>query len=315
MSNPVSGNAPVVISMGEPCGIGPEVAVAAYQAHKGMIDGRAIKLVGDPDVFRACGDVPADALIPTQARATRTPGTLDVKNAPAVIEAIKLSVEMCQRGEAAALTTAPIHKAVLMAAGFKFPGHTDYLAALTGGTAVMMLAGAAVRVVPVTVHVPIADVPRLLTKDLLLDTARATLAALKNDFGIENPCLAVAGLNPHAGEEGKLGCEEIDTIIPVMEILRAEGANLIGPMPSDTMFHEEARSRYDAALCMYHDQGLIPMKTLCFWDGVNVTLGLPIVRTSPDHGTGLDIAGTGRADPRSMMAALQMAVEISHRRA
>lgn len=314
MSAAANASAPVLISMGEPCGIGPEVAVAAFHALKGQLRGRPVKLVGDPDVFRACGDVPDAALIPTQARATRTPGTLNPANAPAVIEAIRLSVEMCLRGEAAALTTAPIHKAVLMEAGFRFPGHTDYLAELTHGTAVMMLAGAAVRVVPVTVHVPLADVPRLLTRDLLLDTARTTLAALKNDFGIAHPRLAVAGLNPHAGEDGKLGHEEIDTIIPVIETLRAEGAEVLGPMPSDTMFHQEARARYDAALCMYHDQGLIPMKTLCFWDGVNVTLGLPVVRTSPDHGTGLDIAGRGRADHRSMIAALQMAADISDAR-
>jgi 4-hydroxythreonine-4-phosphate dehydrogenase len=205
--------------------------------------------------------------------------------------------------------TCPIHKAALKTgAGFGFPGHTEYLAHLAGvDRVVMMLASDVLRVVPVTIHIPLSDVPGALTPDLLEQTIRITHAAMIRDFGIAQPRLAVAGLNPHAGEDGTMGHEDRDVIAPVLDRLRAEGLDLRGPLPADTMFHGPARARYDAAICMYHDQALIPIKTLAFDEGVNVTLGLPFVRTSPDHGTAYDIAGQGIARPDSLIAAIRMA--------
>jgi 4-hydroxythreonine-4-phosphate dehydrogenase len=213
------------------------------------------------------------------------------------------------------MVTAPIHKAVLNAAGFAFPGHTEFLAHLTGARrAVMMLASDQLRVVPLTIHMPIADVPRAIDKAAVFETGEIVLTALRRDFGILNPRLAVAGLNPHAGEEGVLGGEDAAIVAPAIAALKARGFAVRGPLSADTLFHEEARKTYDAALCMYHDQALIPIKTLSFWDGVNVTLGLPIVRTSPDHGTAFDIAGTGKADARSMIAAVTMAADMADAR-
>jgi 4-hydroxythreonine-4-phosphate dehydrogenase len=301
--------------MGEPAGVGPEVVAAAYAALDGAVAGRPLRLIGDPEVFVACG-APRDAVIPTKARAQRVPGKPDHANAAATIEAITAAVGLAMKGEAAAIVTAPINKHVLMQTGFAFPGHTDFLQALTGAPrAVMMLASKAIRVVPLTVHIPLATVAARITKDLIVETAEITLAGLKRDFGLAAPRLAVAGLNPHAGEDGDIGREELAIILPAIAALRAKGHDVFGPLPSDTMFHAEARARYDAALCMYHDQALIPIKTLSFWDGVNVTLGLPIVRTSPDHGTAFEIAGTGKADPRSMIAAVTMAAEMADARA
>jgi 4-hydroxythreonine-4-phosphate dehydrogenase len=302
--------------MGEPAGIGPEVAAAAFAALGGRIGKRPLLLVGDADVFASCGDVPPEAIVRTKARATRTPGKADAANAAATIEAIALAVEMTLKGKASAVTTAPINKAVLMQAGFEFPGHTDYLAKLTGAPrAVMMLAGEQLRAIPLTVHIPLALVPRAITALSIVETAEIVLAALKRDFAIAGPRLAIAGLNPHAGEDGVLGREETEIIAPAVAELKRRGHLVMGPLPADTMFHAEARARYDAALCMYHDQALIPLKTLSFWEGVNVTLGLPIVRTSPDHGTGFDIAGKGIADPRSMIAAIKMAAKMADARA
>jgi 4-hydroxythreonine-4-phosphate dehydrogenase len=301
--------------MGEPAGIGPEVAVAAFQALGGAIGGHPLKLIGDPGVFASCG-APHEAVIATKARATRVPGKPDRANAAATIEAIASAVSLAMKGEAAALVTAPINKHVLMETGFAFPGHTDFLQALTGAKrAVMMLASDAVRVVPLTVHIPLANVPGAISTASIVETAEITLAGLRRDFGLEAPRLAVAGLNPHAGEDGDIGHEERDILKPAIAALRAAGHAVIGPLPSDTMFHGEARTRYDAALCMYHDQALIPIKTLSFWDGVNVTLGLPIVRTSPDHGTAFEIAGRGKADHRSMIAAIKMAAAMADARA
>ena len=300
--------------MGEPAGVGPEVAAAAFAALGGTMDGHPLRLVGDVDVFAACG-APRDAVIATKARATRTPGKPDSANAAATIEAITAAVKLAMKGEAAAIVTAPINKHVLMQTGFAFPGHTDFLRHLTGAPrAVMMLASTALRVVPLTVHIPLADVARKITAAAILETAEITLAALRRDFGLTKPRLAVAGLNPHAGEDGDIGREEQDILIPAIAALIARGHTVTGPWPSDTMFHAEARAGYDAALCMYHDQALIPIKTLSFWDGVNVTLGLPIVRTSPDHGTAFAIAGTATADPRSMIAAVQMAAAMADAR-
>ena len=294
--------------MGEPCGIGPDVAVAAFDHFRGRIGKRPLKLVGDPSVFGR------DA-IATIATATRTPGRLDPANAAAVIEAIEMAVKACLTGQAAAVVTAPIHKSVLNAAGFPHPGHTEFLAALTGAQrAVMMLASDQLRVVPLTIHMPLAQVPGAITKQAVFDTGEIIVTALRRDFGILNPRLAVAGLNPHAGEDGMLGSEELAVIAPAVTALKARGFAVHGPLPADTLFHAEARKTYDAVLCMYHDQALIPMKTLSFWDGVNVTLGLPIVRTSPDHGTALDIAGTGKADPRSMIAAIKLAAQMADAR-
>jgi 4-hydroxythreonine-4-phosphate dehydrogenase len=303
--------------MGEPSGVGPEVAVAAFRHFGGKVGSHPLRLVGDADVFYACGIEDGEPLIATQPLSSkRRPGNPDPANGSAVIDAIKLSVELAIDGVAAAVVTAPIHKAVLNAAGFGFPGHTEFLAHLTGTPrAVMMLASDKLRVVPLTVHMPVAEVPKAISKQSVFDTGEIILTALRQDFGILNPRLAVAGLNPHAGEDGMLGREDAAVIAPAVAALAARGFHVRGPLPADTMFHEEARRNYDAALCMYHDQALIPIKTLSFWDGVNVTLGLPIVRTSPDHGTALDIAGTGKANPRSMIAAIQMAADLSDSRA
>jgi len=300
--------------MGEPAGVGPEVAIAAFAALGGKIGDRPLRLIGDGDVFASLG-APPDAVIATKARASRTPGKPDTANAAATVEAITAAVKLAMKGEAAAIVTAPINKHVLMQTGFAFPGHTDFLRHLTGAKrAVMMLASAALRVVPLTVHIPLAEVSKKITTAAIVETAEITLAALQRDFGLAKPRLAVAGLNPHAGEDGDIGREEQDILIPAIAALIARGHSVTGPLPSDTMFHDEARSGYDAALCMYHDQALIPIKTLSFWDGVNITLGLPIVRTSPDHGTAFAIAGTGKADPRSMIAAVKMAAAMADAR-
>jgi len=304
-------DAPILITMGEPAGIGPELALAAYGMLGGRVGRHPLKLVGDPAVFGAA-DAP---VIATKARARRTPGRPDPANAGAVTEAIEIAVDACMKGEAAAIVTAPIHKAVLAQAGFAHPGHTEFLGALTGvRRPVMMLASNTLRVVPLSIHIPIAKVPAAITKQAVFDTGEIILTALRREFGILNPRLAVAGLNPHAGEDGVLGDEESRVIAPAVAALQARGFSVTGPLSADTMFHDEARARYDAALCMYHDQALIPIKTLSFWDGVNVTLGLPIVRTSPDHGTALDIAGRGTADPRSMIAAIKMAAAMADAR-
>ena len=309
-------DAPILVTMGEPAGVGPELAVAAWRSFGGKIGARPIKLVGDPSVFRAFGDVPAEALVATRPLETAcAAGKPDPANTHAVIDAIDTAVALAMQDAAGAVVTAPIHKATLMQGGFEYPGHTEYLARITGADrAVMMLVGGGLRVVPLTIHTPLKDVPKLVNEVAIVETGEIVLASLKRDFGIAKPRLAVSGLNPHAGEDGELGREERDIIAPACEALRAEGA-ILGPLPADTMFHERARARYDAALCMYHDQALIPLKTLAFWEGVNITLGLRIVRTSPDHGTALDIAGTGKADARSMMAAIRTAADMADARA
>jgi 4-hydroxythreonine-4-phosphate dehydrogenase len=244
------------------------------------------------------------------------PGRPDPAHAQGVIDSIAEGVALIREGRASALCTAPISKeALIRGAGFAYPGHTEYLAHLGGDVdVVMMLACAALRVVPATIHVPISEVPGLLTPALLERVLRITHASLRDDWGLSAPRLAVSGLNPHAGEGGLMGTEDRTVIAPVLERLRGEGMDLQGPLPADTMFHEEARRGYDAAVCMYHDQALIPIKTLDFARGVNVTLGLPFVRTSPDHGTAFGIAGQDRADARSMIAALRLADQLSQRR-
>jgi 4-hydroxythreonine-4-phosphate dehydrogenase len=319
---------PIAISCGEPAGIGPEIAVAAFHSV-----GREIPVLwlGDPRHLPAGTDY-ACVDTPEQAAALCAKGTLpvlqvamgghaiagqpDPANAQGVIDAIAKGVELVTNGQARAICTAPIHKAALIdGAQFAYPGHTEYLAALAGvERVVMMLACAELRVVPVTIHIPITQVPTTLTASLLTDTLLITHAALRRDFGVKRPRIAVAGLNPHAGEDGKMGMEEIEMITPVLDALRSEGMDLIGPMSADTMFHAKARQNYDVAVCMYHDQALIPVKTLGFDTGVNVTLGLPFIRTSPDHGTAFDIAGQGIAEASSMIEALRMAATMADAR-
>jgi 4-hydroxythreonine-4-phosphate dehydrogenase len=321
--------------MGEPAGIGGEIALKAWRTHHADLP--PFVLLDDPARLQALAarlgwDVPIAAVAaPTEALARFAsalpvlpvalprmvqPGKPDPANASAVLEAIRRAVELTRAGETAAVVTNPIHKKVLYDAGFRHPGHTEYLAELTGAPLpVMMLATEILRVVPVTIHLSLRDALAALTTEAIVAAARITAAALCRDFGIARPRLAVAGLNPHAGEEGALGREDIEIVAPAVAALRAEGIDVAGPLPADTMFHAAARARYDAAVCMYHDQALIPLKTLGFEQGVDVTLGLPIVRTSPDHGTAFDIAGTGKAEASSLVAALKLAAEMSARRA
>jgi 4-hydroxythreonine-4-phosphate dehydrogenase len=255
-------------------------------------------------------------VLPITVTGDIVPGRPDTSAAPAVQRSIEEAVRLAQSGEARAVVTNPISKAVLYRGGFAFPGHTEYLAALAakGGKTphpVMMLAADSLRVVPVTIHIPLKDVFQALSKELILATIDITANDLRRYFGIARPRLAVSGLNPHAGEEGGLGREEIDIIAPAIKAARAQGLDVTGPHPADTMFHKAARVTYDAAICMYHDQALIPLKTLAFDEGVNVTLGLPFIRTSPDHGTAFRLAGTGRASPRSLIEALRLADAMS----
>ncbi|MCR8826731.1 4-hydroxythreonine-4-phosphate dehydrogenase PdxA [Pseudosulfitobacter koreensis] len=311
---------PVAISCGEPAGIGPEIAAKAWAALRGDVP---LFWIGEPahlpaDLPFLLIDTPAQAAealprgLPVLHHAFAAPNTAGVANpanARGVIDVIARGVDLVRTGQAAALCTAPIHKKALQdGAGFAYPGHTEYLQALAGADrAVMMLASEQLRVVPTTIHTALSDVPRALTPALLRDTIRITDDGLRRQFGIAQPRIAVAGLNPHAGEGGAMGREEVDWIAALVTEMIAEGYDLRGPLPADTMFHASARMAYDCAVCMYHDQALIPIKTLDFDRGVNVTLGLPFIRTSPDHGTAFDIAGTGVANPSSMIEAIRMA--------
>lgn len=312
--------APVALSCGEPAGIGLDLVGPAWRALK---DQMSFVLIGDPAHLPA--DVPHEVIAdPAQAdgvmaravpvleqpmHGVRTPGQPQAAQAAGVIDAIATGVALARSGAASALCTLPIHKAALAeGAGFAYPGHTEFLAALGGvDEVVMMLASPLLRVVPVTIHIALSQVPAALTADLLERRLRITRAGLQDRFGLPDPRIAVAGLNPHAGEDGRMGHEDITVITPVLDRLRAEGWQIAGPLSADTLFHAAARSRYDVAVCMYHDQALIPIKTLDFDGGVNVTLGLPFLRTSPDHGTAFDIAGTDRGNPASLIAALRMA--------
>ena len=310
--------------MGDPAGIGAEIAVKAWSTLRGT--GPAFVLLDDPARLANFGVPLATVRAPDEARghfatalpvlpvplaAPVTPGEPDPANAPAVIRSIEQAVHLVQSGQARAVVTNPIAKHVLTATGFPHPGHTEFLAALTGAPLpVMMLANRFLRVVPVTVHLSLRDALSRLTTALIVEHGRILAASLRR-AGIAAPRIAVAGLNPHAGENGTMGTEEDTLIRPAIATLRAEGLAVTGPHPPDTMFTAEARAGYDAALCMYHDQALIPLKTLDMASGVNVTLGLPITRTSPDHGTAFDIAGQGRADPSSLIAAIRMADEMT----
>jgi len=317
-------SAPIALSCGEPAGIGPEIAVRAWDALRGacpfvwigdprhLPEGTPIAELDDPArAVTACAT--AFPVLPHRFAAPATPGRPDPANARGVITAIERAVALTRSGQTAAVCTAPIHKKALIdGADFAYPGHTEFLAHLGGvERVVMMLASDRLRVVPATIHIPLAQVSAALTAELLAETIEITHAGLIRDFGIPDPRIAVAGLNPHAGEGGAMGLEEIEMIAPLVQRYHDMQWRIFGPLPADTMFHEAARARYDAAICMYHDQALIPIKTLDFDRGVNVTLGLPFIRTSPDHGTAFDIAGTGRANPTSLIEALKLAQKMA----
>ena len=329
---------PLALTLGEPAGIGPDIALAAW-LRRSVLALPPFYLLGDPafvarrardlglDVplaVGAPGDAPAafPAALPVVdigAAVTAAPGRPDASSAPAALAAIRRAVDDVLGGAAHAMVTNPVAKSVLYRSGFADPGHTEFLARLaraaTGAPAqpVMMLWSPELAVVPVTIHIPLREVPKRLTLELVVTTGRIVAHDLAEKFGIAKPRLALAGLNPHAGEEGSLGSEDRSIVAPAVAQLKAEGIDARGPLPADTMFHAAARATYDAALCMYHDQALIPIKMLAFDRAVNLTLGLPFVRTSPDHGTAFDIAGTGRADPSSLIEALKLAARLAAR--
>jgi 4-hydroxythreonine-4-phosphate dehydrogenase len=325
---------PLALTLGDPAGVGPEIVAKAWAALRGG-DVRFL-VVGDYATLAGAGAVVQRIATPDEAwrlfpqalpvldLPLATPavsGQPSAAAAPSVIRWIETATELALRGEVAGVVTAPIAKAPLYEAGFKFPGHTEFLGELTAAAPfddvrgpVMMLTARDLRVTLVTVHAPLARVPSLVTGEAIVHAGLVTAQALSRDFGVEAPRVAVAGLNPHAGESGGIGREEIEIVEPAVRALRAFGVDAAGPYPADSLFPEEMRARYDAAVCLYHDQALIPVKMLDFWGGVNVTLGLPIVRTSPDHGTAFDIAGRGIARPDSLIAAIRLADEISRRR-
>lgn len=327
---------PLALSQGDPAGIGPDIALQAF-AQRAALGLPAFVYIGDPEVLAirarqldinvsiAETDIEgavarfADSLpvLPIATGSDVLAGKPHVANARGTIAAIETAVDLTLKGKTRAVVTNPIAKSVLYEAGFGFPGHTEFLADLatraTGQAVkpVMMLAGPKLRAVPVTIHIPIRDVPGALTEDAIVESCKIVAADLARRFGLSHPRLAVAGLNPHAGEGGAIGSEDDDLILPAVRRLRDAGVDAFGPLPADTMFHDEARTRYDVAICMYHDQALIPAKVLGFDDSVNVTLGLPFIRTSPDHGTAFGLAGTGLAREQSLVAALKMADAMS----
>lgn len=335
MTSPTTDRPPLALTMGEPAGIGPEITLKAWSARKSEAL-PAFFVVGAPSLYRdaaaalkldiaireisaasEAAEIFPEALpvLPVALDAAVEAGRLVPANERAVMRAIDLACDLALAGRAAGIVTNPIHKRALYDAGLKVPGHTEYLAERTGGaTPVMMLSCPGLRVVPVTVHEALKSVATSLTTAMIVEKGLILARALKRDLGLTHPHMAVAGLNPHAGEEGHLGREEIEIIAPAIEAIRREGVDVSGPLPPDTMFHAAARARYDAALCMYHDQALIPIKTIDFERGVNTTLGLPIVRTSPDHGTALNIAGQGVASPLSLIEAIRLAGAIAENR-
>ncbi len=330
---------PLAVSMGDPAGIGLELAARVWAERDGALP---FFFVGDPDAFarasarlglskpklnvvddatKLAGGDALDVLL-TPLAMEETPGEPDPVNADATIAAIEQGVAAVRSGAASALVTLPIAKAVLHTADFGFPGHTEFIAHLTKSDSwpqtrgpVMLLTGPSLKVALATIHTALADVPAALTRERIVEVGRVLGEALKRDFGIASPRIALCGLNPHAGEGGYIGSEEIESINPAAALLRAEGWNVSDARSADALFHDEARTTYDAVIALYHDQGLIPIKTLHLWDAVNVTLGLPIIRTSPDHGTGFDIAGEGKARADSFRAALKMAWEMAQQRA
>jgi 4-hydroxythreonine-4-phosphate dehydrogenase len=321
--------------MGEPAGVGGEITLKAWRAEKRS--GNPFYVIDDPDRLAAVGEalglgIPiapiagaeeapdlfpqALPVLPLPLAHPVQPGWPDAANAGAVLASIRLAVEAAMAGKAAAVVTNPIHKKVLADAGFRHPGHTEFLGELTGATKpIMMLSCPGLRVVPVTVHTPLAMAIGMLTTGAIVAAARITAEALHRDFAIAAPRLAIAGLNPHAGEQGMLGDEEREIIAPAVEQLRRDGLSVTGPAPADSLFHARARAEYDAVICMYHDQALIPLKIIDFDNGVDITLGLPVVRTSPDHGTALNIAGRGIARESSLLAALHLARSMAEHRA
>jgi 4-hydroxythreonine-4-phosphate dehydrogenase len=327
---------PLALTIGDPAGIGPDIALGAFAVRR-REQVPPFVVIGDPAVLaaraRALGlEVPlavlseigegprrfSDSLpvLPILGPGEIVAGRPDRSAAPLITRSIERAVALAEAGAARAVVTNPIAKSVLYGAGFVFPGHTEYLAALASPKGkplhpVMMLVGPSLKAVPVTIHVPLKEVPGLLTRELIVKTIAITAEGLERYFGIERPRLAVSGLNPHAGEAGSMGREETDIIAPAIEDARAIGLDATGPYPADTMFHDAARATYDAAICMYHDQALAPFKTLAFEEGVNVTLGLPFIRTSPDHGTAFALAGTGKASPRSLIEAFKLAAAMS----
>jgi 4-hydroxythreonine-4-phosphate dehydrogenase len=329
---------PIALTLGEPAGIGPDLAIAVWR-RRAALDVPPFYVLGDPAYLARRATLtgrpleirvvePGDAastftsalpVVDTGTAATAPPGQPDDASAPAAIASIRLGVDHVLGGKAAAIVTNPIAKNVLYRSGFSEPGHTEYLAKLAAAATgqlrrpVMMLWSPELAVVPVTIHLPLAEVPAALDTGLIVETGRIVAQDVAARFGIVEPRLAIAGLNPHAGEEGAMGAEDQAIVQPAVDRLRSLGIAARGPLPADTMFHPAARATYDAALCMYHDQALIPIKTLAFDHAVNVTLGLPFVRTSPDHGTAFDIAGTGRADPSSLIAALRLAARLAAR--
>lgn len=325
--------APLAVTMGEPGGVGPEITLAAWETLRNHC---FFFVVADPSLFPvgeiALISTPEETaavfasklpVLPLETPVIATPGEASSSNADAVIESITRAVAFALSGAVSGIITNPIQKSALIAAGFKFPGHTEFLSDLTKAAAmpagrlrgpVMMLAGPELRTIPVTIHQSVIDAAHALNTDVIVQTATVTAQALTQEFGVSAPRLAISGLNPHAGEAGALGHEDDEIIAPAVAALKASGIDARGPLPADTMFHPEARTTYDAALCMLHDQALIPAKTLAFHEAVNVTLGLPIIRTSPDHGTALDIASKGIARADSLIAAIKMAAAMAAHR-
>ena len=323
---------PLAVALGDPAGIGPEIVAKAWARRETLAlppffavgDVRSIKAVWEGPIVRI--SEPAEAcrifqealpLIQVEDAGEIVPGAPNMPGARCSFDSLELAAGLARSGAASALVTAPVCKAQLYGAGFTHPGQTEFVAERCGisvENVVMMLAGPTLRTVPVTTHLPLRDVAGKLSIDVIVAKARVTERGLIRNFGIPAPRLAIAGFNPHAGEGGAIGREEIDFIIPAIEILRAEGINVIGPLAADTMFHARARENYDAAICLYHDQALIPIKMLHFDEGVNITLGLPIVRTAPDHGTAFDIAGQNRAEPGAMIAAIKLAASCAQNR-
>ena len=324
---------PIAVSIGDPAGIGPEVLAKAWVRRNedrltpffAIGDLRSIATVWDGPLRKidstaaaiACFDE-ALPIMEVEDAGEIVPGQPNMPGARCAIASLEIAVGLAREGAACAIVTGPVSKAELYAIGFTHSGQTEYVAERCGvapGNVAMMLAGPTLKTVCITTHVPLARVAELLSVELVVSRGRVTARGLQRDFGIADPRIAIAGFNPHAGEGGSLGREEIDILLPAIEQLRDEGINIVGPLAADTMFHPRARARYDAALCTYHDQALIPLKTLHFDEGVNMTLGLPIVRVAPDHGTAFAIAGKGLAEPGATIAAIKMAGEAAERRA
>lgn len=323
---------PLAVALGDPAGIGPEIVAKAWEAREpyrlapffAVGDRRSIQavwqgpveLIASPDEAVGCFDR-ALPLIQIEDTGPIIPGAPDLAGARCALDSLELAAGLARSPMVGGLVTAPVAKAQMYAIGFSHPGQTEFIAERCGiasANAVMMLIGPTLRAVPITTHMPLRDVSDYVTVKLIVAKARATDRGLTRNFGIDRPRLAIAGFNPHAGEQGAIGREEIDLIIPALEILRGEGIDIVGPLASDTMFHARARVQYDCALCLYHDQALIPLKTLHFDEGVNMTLGLPIVRTAPDHGTAFGIAGQNKAHPGAMIAAISLAAEAARNR-